>query len=171
MGPPTYLCLMRIIKLGIISFVFIFILITLISLMFPSQIRISRATNLPNQRDSIFALLKNEPLWHPAYLDSATSVQMRQLKKTVVAQTDSTLIYTLQQSERKKVTSGWQLYGTPASDSLTLQWYMDFRLSWYPWEKFSSLFYEKTYGAMMERGLNNLKKRLGNTGLPANGVF
>jgi hypothetical protein len=37
---------------------------------------------------------------------------------------------------------------------------MDFRLSWYPWEKFSSLFYEKTYGTMMETGLLNFKKRL-----------
>jgi hypothetical protein len=151
---------MRIIKLGLISIVAFFLLLTLISLMFPSQIRISRATNLPNQRDSIFSLLKNEPLWHPAYLDSTTRQQMQSLDKTLVEQTDSSLIYSLQQAGRKRVTSAWRLYGTPASDSLTLQWYMDFQLSWYPWEKFSSLFYEKTYGAMMEAGLGNLKKRL-----------
>jgi hypothetical protein len=151
---------MRIIKLGLISIVFIFLLLTLISLMFPSQIRISRATNLPNQRDSIFALLRNEPLWHPAYLDSNTREQMQALDKTQVEQTDSSFIYSLQQSGRKKVINGWKLYGTPSSDSLTIQWYMDFQLSWYPWEKFSSLFYEKTYGAMMEAGLVNLKKRL-----------
>ena len=151
---------MRIIKLGLISFIFIFLLLTLISLMFPSQIRISRATNLPNQRDSIFALLNAEQAWHPAYSDSASRRQMQALDKTLVEQTDSSLIYSLQQSGRKKVINAWKLYGTPASDSLTLQWYMDFNLSWYPWEKFSSLFYEKTYGAMMENGLNNLKKRL-----------
>ena len=151
---------MRVIKLGLISFVMIFLLITLISLLFPSQIRISRATNLPNQRDSILSLLKNEPVWHPAYLDTASSRQMSQLQKTVVEQSDSTLIYQLQQSGRKRVINGWRLYGGAASDSLTLQWYMDFRLAWYPWEKFSSLFYEKTYGTMMERGLMNLKKRL-----------
>jgi hypothetical protein len=85
---------------------------------------------------------------------------MSQLQKTIVEQTDSTLVYQLQQSGRKRVINGWELYGGPASDSLTLQWYMDFQLGWYPWEKFSSLFYEKTYGAMMERGLLNLKKRL-----------
>ncbi|RYZ31065.1 MAG: hypothetical protein EOO10_00430 [Chitinophagaceae bacterium] len=151
---------MRIIKLGLISFIVIFIIITLISLMFPSQIRVSRATNLPNKRDSIFALLNNENAWHPAYLDSASALQMSQLKKTVVEQTDSTLVYILQQSNRKKVANGWKIYGTPSSDSLTLQWYLDFKLSWYPWEKFSSLFYERTYGTMMEQGLSNLKKRL-----------
>ena len=150
---------MRIIKLGLISFFFIFLLLTLFSLLFPSQIRISRAANVPNQRDSIFALLKNEQSWHPAYLDSASRQQMQSLSKTAVEETDSTLVYSLQQTGRKKVINAWVLYGTPASDSLTLQWYMDFNLSWYPWEKFSSLFYEKTYGAMMESGLNNLKKR------------
>jgi hypothetical protein len=151
---------MRVIKLGLISFVVIFLIITLISLLFPSHIRISKATNLPNERDSIFALLKQEEVWHPAYLDTASSRQMSQLQKTIVEQTDSTLVYQLQQSGRKRVINGWELYGGPASDSLTLQWYMDFQLGWYPWEKFSSLFYEKTYGAMMERGLLNLKKRL-----------
>jgi len=151
---------MRIIKLGIISFLVIFFIIFLISLLFPSQIRISRATNLPNKRDSIFSLLKNEKTWHPAYLDSASTLKFGKLQKTNVEQTDSTFSYQLQQTGRKIVTNGWQLYGSSSSDSLTLQWYMDFRLSWYPWEKFSTLFYEKTYGTMMERGLANLKKHL-----------
>jgi hypothetical protein len=35
---------------------------------------------------------------------------------------------------------------------------MDFRLRWYPWEKFSSLLLEKRYGPMLENGLDNLKK-------------
>ena len=151
---------MRIIKLGLISFIAIFIIILLISLLFPSQIRISRATNLPNKRDSIFSLLKNEKAWHPAYFDSASALKFKKLQKTSTQQTDSTLSYQLQQPGRKIVTNGWQLYGSSSSDSLTLQWYMDFKLSWYPWEKFSTLFYEKTYGTMMEKGLANLKKRL-----------
>ena len=112
---------MRIIKLGFISFLVLFIIITLISLMFPSQIRISRATNLPNQRSSIFALLKNEKLWHPAYQDSTTLAQMNKLQKKLVEETDSTLVYTLQQSEKRKVINGWKLYGQPGSDSLTFQ--------------------------------------------------
>jgi mRNA-degrading endonuclease YafQ of YafQ-DinJ toxin-antitoxin module len=151
---------MRIIKLGLISFVFIFVIITLISLLIPAQIRISRATNLPNQRDSIFSLLKQEETWHPAYRDSAASAHFKSIKRTAALQTDSTLLYTLQQEDRKPVNTGWQLYGAPSSDSLTLQWFMDFQLRWYPWEKFSTLFYESTYGRMMESGLANFKKEL-----------
>jgi hypothetical protein len=35
---------------------------------------------------------------------------------------------------------------------------MDFKLRWYPWEKFKSLFFENIYGAHLERGLGNLKE-------------
>lgn len=154
---------MRIIKLALISFVFLFILIILISLLFPSHIRISKAINVPNKRDSIFSLLTNQdqwPRWHPVYAGSASAKEMMRIKKTTVEQTDSTFIVQLQSANKKPVINGWQVYGSPASDSLTLQWYMDFTLGPYPWQKFSSLFFEQTYGAMMEKGLANFKKQL-----------
>lgn len=151
---------MRIIKFGIISFFFLFLLITLISLLIPSKIRLSKATNLPNRREQVFILLKNDTAWHPAYQDTASAQTMAALDKKLVEQTDSTYVLQLQQQGRKPVISGWQVYGQPTADSLTLQWYMDFRLSWYPWEKFSSMFYERTYGFMMEKGLANFKKEL-----------
>jgi hypothetical protein len=34
---------------------------------------------------------------------------------------------------------------------------MDFHLKWYPWKKFSSLFFENTYGVMMQEGLENMR--------------
>ncbi len=151
---------MRIIKLGLLSFFFLFVLITLISLLFPSHIRLSKAINLPNERQRIFALLNNDTSWHPAYKDTASVKTFSAMGKKVVERTDSTLVTRLQQKGRRSVISGWQVYGTPVTDSLTLQWYMDFDLEWYPWQKFSSLFYERTYGAMMEKGLNNLKQQL-----------
>jgi hypothetical protein len=151
---------MRIIKLGLISLFILFLLITLISLLIPSRIRLSKATNLPNRRAQIFALLQNDTGWHPAYSDTASAQFFASMNKQVIEQTDSTFVLRLQQEGRQPVTSGWQLYGTNATDSLTLQWYMDFRLGWYPWQKFSSMFYERTYGAMMEQGLINLKGRL-----------
>jgi hypothetical protein len=151
---------MRIIKLALISFTFLFVLITLISLLIPSHIRLSRATNLPNDRPRIFTLLKNDTAWHPAHRDTASARGFQNLEKKLVEQTDSTFVVQLQQKGRKPVISGWQLYGQAAADSLTLQWYMDFDLGWKPWNKFSSLFFESTYGAMMEKGLVNLKKQM-----------
>ncbi len=154
------LCPMRFIKLGLISLISIFFILFLISLLFPSQIRISRAVNLPSQRDSIFSLLKNEQRWHPAYTDTSMAKAIRGFARTNAAQTDSTFQYTLSAPGRKPVVNGWQVYGADAGDSLTLQWYMDFKLGWLPWQKFSSLLYEGTYGRMMEQGLANFRRRL-----------
>ncbi|MGE5518784.1 MAG: hypothetical protein ACM3VS_02575 [Candidatus Dadabacteria bacterium] len=151
---------MKIIKLAFISIFVVFVIITAISLMFPSNVRISKATNLPNHKDSVFALVKNHAnweKWNPVYQDSALKQQWEHLQITSIANTDSNYVLQLQQEGRKPVISGWQIYHYPSSDSLTLQWYMDFKLSWYPWEKFSSMLYEKTYGRMMEQGLTNIK--------------
>ena len=153
---------MRLIKLALISFFFLFGIVFLISLLYPSQLRISRATNLPNNRQHLFNLLANEAYWHPAYTDSTSAKAIKGMTRTELKKTDSTYSYVLQQSGRKKVGNGWEIYGSPNADSLTLQWYMDFQFSWYPWEKFSSLFYESTYGSMMETGLGNIKKSLSN---------
>ena len=63
----------------------------------------------------------------------------------------------LQQGNKDAVINGWKIYEYQGVDSLTLQWYMDFHLQWYPWKKFGSLFYENTYGVMMQEGLTNIK--------------
>lgn len=151
---------MRVLKFGIISLFLLAVLVTLISFLFPSHLRLSKATNLPNDRQRIFALLKNDTAWHPAYKDTATTKTFLLIKKSLVEQTDSTFVLRLQGGDRKPVISGWRIYGAPATDSLTLQWYMDFQLGPLPWQKFSSLFYENTYGAMMEKGLANIKEEM-----------
>ncbi len=60
----------------------------------------------------------------------------------------------------KRGESGWNIFPGRIPNSFTVQWYMDFHLRWYPWEKFSSLLLEKRYGAMMEQGLTSLKAQL-----------
>jgi hypothetical protein len=152
---------MRLVKLAFLSFFFIFLVVTVISLLIPSRVRISKAVNLNARPDSIFSLIKDEnrwSQWHPAYMDS--SGQWKTIRNRVIENTDSSYLLELQQAGRKAVTSGWVLHRYAYSDSLTLQWYMDFKLSWYPWEKFSSMFYEKTYGIMMEQGLSNLRREI-----------
>ncbi len=62
---------------------------------------------------------------------------------------------------QKKVLTGWNLLSDDFN-SMTVQWYMDFSLRWYPWEKFSSILFEKQYGPQMEQGLDRLKKLLEN---------
>src|SRR5690606_16568292 len=84
---------------------------------------------------------------------SATAEGIRlQIKES----TDSAVVVIMQRNDRP-VISGWQLNTDYRNDSLALQGYMDFHLKWYPWEKFSSLMLDKSYGDRIVEGLNNLK--------------
>jgi hypothetical protein len=152
---------MRLIKLAILSFIFLFLIITAISLLIPSHIRISKAINIAPPKDSIFALIKDAkswPQWHPAFMPTDSFRKIPQIQIIPVTTNDSELVFQLKQQDKRPVLNGWKIYEHASTDSLTLQWYMDFHLKWYPWQKFGSLIYENTYGVMMEQGLGNLKK-------------
>jgi hypothetical protein len=145
---------MKFIKLGFISIVMIFLLFTGISLFIPSNVNISRAVNISAHKDSVLALIGDTsawPLWYPGFdtlQAQGTSISFLPAaanKISVEFKTDNT----------RPIHSTWQVI--PATDSITLQWYMHFKLRWYPWEKFGSLLYDRAYGQPMERGLNNLK--------------
>jgi hypothetical protein len=156
---------MRLLKLAFLSFVIFFLLITAISLLIPSHIRISKAVNIGSAPDSILYFIKNQeqwPLWHPAFQQRNSDSLLQQHNITIkpILQTDSLVTVRWQQGNHPPVLNSWQVHRFAASDSVTLQWYMDFQLPWYPWQKFSSLFYENTYGQMMERGLVQLKNKV-----------
>lgn len=150
---------MRLIKFGFFSLLIFFVVLTAVSLGIPRQVRISKAINIHASNEAIFSLVKDTtkwPLWHPAYQQGKPLPQG--LSVTPLRINDTSVVMQLQQYQRTPVISGWLIHRFPNSDLGTLQWYMDFKLSWYPWQKFSSLLYEKTYGLMMQKGLDNIKK-------------
>jgi hypothetical protein len=128
---------MRLIKLAFISVIVFALVITFMSLFFPSHIRISKAIDINGAKDSIQHLL-SDPLerkkWNP----------------------DTTLV--TNQPGNRRSTSGWNIFDSNQPNTYTVQWYMDFHLRWYPWEKFSGLLLEKRYGPFMEKGLAKLKQ-------------
>ena len=153
---------MRVIKLAFISFVVLFLLVTVMSLAIPSHIRISKATNVLAQRDSLLSLLTNPAQWqqwHPVFQQEGAQqlLQQHKIAITPLLANDTLVQMQWQQDKRTPVINSWQIHQFHGTDSVTVQWYMDFKLAWYPWQKFSSLMYEKTYGVMMEKGLSNLK--------------
>lgn len=154
---------MRLIKLALISAIVFFGIITAMSLAIPSNVRISKAINIKGGKEEIFPLIANRsawPQWHPIFKSDSIeqTLEQHQIKITPLAVTDTLVTMQWQQGSRRPVVNGWELHQFAGADSATLQWYMDFDLPWYPWHKFGSLFYEKTYGVMMEQGLANLKE-------------
>jgi len=153
---------MRLIKLALLSFIILFALVTAMSLLIPSNIRISRAINISRNTDHILYPITNPdkwPQWHPAFQLQNAAALLKEHKISIrpVLKTDSLVTVNWEQAGKIPVVNGWQVHRFATTDSVTLQWFMDFRLKWYPWQKFRSLFYEKTYGTMMERGLQNIK--------------
>ena len=160
---------MRLLKLAFLSFIILFIVVTIISLFIPSHIRISKATNIPADDTVVYSnisQLSNWKNWHPALKSipeneiqkiSDSSIKVKGTKIAITQRKDDELITEMETDKGKPVVSGFKTI-RHQGDSSTLQWYMDFRLRWYPWEKFRSLFYENIYGIQMEQGLSNLKE-------------
>lgn len=154
---------MRLIKLALISFVILFGILTAISLLIPSRIRLAKVISINAEKDSIFSLVKNKnqwQRWHPSFLNGQRPELLSKIKATVVSQNDSVLVVRWEQEGKKPLQMGWHAFQSNELNASTLQWYMDFQLPWYPWEKIGSLFYESNYGAMMEQGLANIKREI-----------
>jgi hypothetical protein len=64
-----------------------------------------------------------------------------------------------QQPSGSKFGSGFAtIAGKNENAHTTVQWYFDFHVKWYPWEKFQSIVYDQQLGPVMEKSLNNLKR-------------
>ncbi|TCZ70145.1 SRPBCC family protein [Flaviaesturariibacter aridisoli] len=153
---------MRILKLGLISAFLLFLLWTLLSLLIPSNVRISKATNLAAAPADVWTLVRDSSQWrrwHPWFSDSSTEMA-KAVRFRWEERSDSLARVTLTHPGVRDLHNGFRLYQYPNSDSLTLQWYIDFHLRWYPWEKFSSLFFESSYGSTMQAGLERLKREV-----------
>jgi len=161
---------MRIIKLAILSFIFLFLLVTIISLFIPGHIRISKATNISADDTVVYIYMKDLhewKQWHPALknlpenefqVSKDSSISIRGTTISIVERKEDELVSEMKTDDGRPITSGFRIIRHRQGDSATLQWYMDFKLRWYPWEKFRSLFYENIYGLQMEQGLLNLKE-------------
>jgi hypothetical protein len=168
---------MRYIRLALLSFIFLFLVIWVLSLFIPSHIRLSKAINIKAPADTISAMIRN-PLnwkyWYPGMDSAIPYYENGVLKGMIVNNSDTAhpVYLTLDKVETNEVTArfvgkninpvinAWRTIEHTVSDSLTLQWSMDFHLRWYPWEKFASIALEKTYAPRMEQGLIELKKKV-----------
>ena len=146
---------MRVIKLGIISFIVIFLILFLISLMIPSTVRTSRAVNIQAPVNSIYPLLADTAKWSDWNDLKNDKIRIKQLPS------DSNLLKTEWTYGSRTIRSFYRL--ERLGDITVVQWYFEFPLKWYPWEKFGSITFEKQFGPAMEQSLINLKNMVTNS--------
>ncbi|MEO8583548.1 MAG: hypothetical protein ABI415_07115 [Flavitalea sp.] len=147
--------MMKIIKLGIISVIAFSLLLTAMSLLFPSQVRVSRAINISGSREDIRKIIrdvKNWPQWNVLYNDKV---------KVDIISSDSEMIHSRWQYRNNILNSSFR---TEESANITVvQWYFDFKVKWYPWQKLGTMLFDKEFGTPMETSLHNLKKLMENS--------
>lgn len=166
---------MRVIKLGLISIVFLFVVVTAISLLLPSTIHISRAIDINAPRDSVYVNLSDLSRWKnwlANYDTSNTQLSAKTtgkgatiiINKTTISIVSGTAdkIETAWLSGSKSLTGEFNIFKNQESSQLTVQWHFVQHVQWYPWEKFASIVSDKVMSPAMEKSLDNLKQLVEN---------
>ena len=157
---------MKIIKLAVISVVVLFLLLTAMASLLPATVRISRAVNIHATPQQVSACLRDLRSWDQwnAYVQAmanpaiaADSIYSGELSIALHAIRPASVETVWRQQRNEKTFTG--VFNMTQRDQVTIvQWYFDFHFKWYPWEKFSSITYDKQVGPQMEQSLENLRK-------------
>lgn len=165
---------MRFVKPVLISIIVLFLMLTALSLLFPSHIRISRAINVAATREKTYAAISELRDWDQwntfIRLTDLTGISLSSpsFGKGAFVRTDQLTIseeessldsvrFYWKQTKGRSFTNGFQLLQL-RPDSLTVQCWVDFHFRWYPWEKLGSLVYDQQFGPVMEETLAGLRR-------------
>ena len=157
---------MRLLKLALISAIGLFLLLTAISLLIPSSVRISRAIDINAPRVSVLPFVqegKNWGKWNEYLVQEKGQWQNERQWQgsryaiSLKAISDSVVLSVWTPIKGNAFESVYSVM-EPRPGIITVQWYFDFHLGWYPWEKFGSIVYDRQVGPVMEQSLTHLKQ-------------
>ncbi len=157
---------MKLIKLGLISVVVLFLITTLMSALMPSTVLVSRAININASLDSIRNLVEDIPHWKlwiegmdkpEVKIFSTETADLGGTQVAITQKTDSTIVSTWITRNGNEQTSTLRMISEPSHKVTIVQWQFVQKVKWYPWEKFGSMMNDKVIGTMMEKNLNTLK--------------
>ncbi|MCY7421616.1 MAG: hypothetical protein LH478_07715 [Chitinophagaceae bacterium] len=165
---------MRVIKLGILSVVVLFGLITAMSMLLPSQVIISRAIDISKPMDSVYQAVANLTRWQGWMdnYDAATTsfstpskgkgayIKMGKVRVDITAIEPNKMDGIWKSADNRPLAGSFNFVSSNNRQTVTVQWQFIQKVQWYPWEKFASITSDKVLGPYMEKSLDNLKKLL-----------
>ena len=158
---------MRVVKLVVISAIVLFVVIWLISLLLPSHVRISRAMDIGVPAEKVMPLVADIKQWEKwneyirAYHNRIAEPEMLKADEIAIFITgnkNNLVTADWQPPSGNKFGSGFVIIDNYNGHSSVVQWYFDFQVKWYPWQKFQSIVYDQQLGPVMEKSLANLKR-------------
>jgi len=158
---------MRILKLGLISIVVFFVLLTLIGSLFPSVILVVKSTTINNNADSVAVYINDFNKWNE-WMEGAKSDELRVFAKDSTHAIFGNTIMTLTEKTNLGWRYEWKQGGSTQISTITIkpgnsnscqvQWEYQQHLPWYPWAKLASVMTDKIIGTSLDENLANLKK-------------
>lgn len=168
---------MRFAKLILTGIIGMFIIMTLLSLLIPSRVVVSRTTLINNtsvakvqQQIRSFNNWKN---WYPVFKNETVHVKIDSLSNTAqinytgktaglqfTGSTDSSISFLTVAPGENDITNQIIALAVPNQNNVQVEWRAINRLKWYPWEKFYGIFVDKLTGGAYEAGLQGLKEYL-----------
>ena len=168
---------MRLIKGFIFAIAGLFIMITLLSLLIPSKVMVSRGVVINANPQKIYAeisILQNWKHWQPVFKSDSLKINFspgstgtnsfcewesngKKNKLIITDRVDNQISVALQREGENDVSITIVVVTLPDSNSVQVEWNALTRLKWYPWEKFYGIFIEKSSGQGYEDALNSLK--------------
>jgi hypothetical protein len=168
---------MRFIKPLVIGVAGLFIVITLLSLLIPSKIKVSRAIVISAPADKIFPQitdLRNWKNWQPLFKSDSAVITFSTPSNTPAAycnikyngklvhlqviSIDSSSIHFLLTGEGEyDIDNEISLTPVKEKNNVEVEWKALTILHWYPWDKFYAIFIDKITGPGYEDSLAGLK--------------
>jgi hypothetical protein len=159
--------IMKYIKLIIISFVFLSVLVTGISLLFPSKVIASRAIEVNTSADKIAYFTSDLSHWNQWMSDwKQNKVVLKNNTAYIGTQTVRFLDKTVTKVNYEWIATGQNPYLVTfewtllKDNTYVIHWSFEQNVKWYPWEKFQTLLNDKLLGAKMEIELQHLQEAI-----------
>lgn len=167
---------MRFIKQAIIGIIGLSVVVTLFSLLLPSETHGRRGIVINAEPGMILTEINdfnNWKNWHPNFNSDSVPVKATITKNScdiersgkidhyeIIASTDSSVIVLLQRKGENDIKHIFTLSKDAAGMGTYVDWKFISHLKWYPWEKFSGFFTESFTAPGMMLGLEKMKQHI-----------
>lgn len=172
---------LKLLKPLLIGIVGVLLVVTLISLLLPSQVMTSKWVQVAAGKDTILNNIRNLNQWKdwnglltnarnleviqkPSPTDTGSRISWTDARDYhneiyVTGNNEKGLVTNLHIGDQRPVTSGFSVEKRHP-DSVQVVWYIVENLRWYPWEKFYGMMSGDMKGPVMQESLNRLKENL-----------
>lgn len=155
---------------------FLALIVTLFSLIIPSRVVISRSAEIEGSSDSVMVTIQRLETWQHWF--PAIAANKQKLTSLNSNSKSITWLYNgnpskieVEESQPNAIKFSYEDANNPKVENIiscfpvenkpntsNVEWTAVTKLKWYPWEKFSGLFFEKVTGPGYEYGLAELDK-------------